>query len=288
MRNAISIAMLAMSFIQTTVSATAETKVFLIAGQSNAAGCGVTADLTAPYDVPLSQVKFWNKCNSIPNNNPGDAWVDLQGGFGHQFYPGLSMFGPEVSFGYRLHQLFPHDDIYLVKYALSSQDLAVHWRPTTGNIYSIFKSRVDAAIANLRAAGKSPVIAGMIWMQGESDAMKHDWAEAYQANLTTLIVKVRSDFSTPNMPFVIGRINNSQHWGTPADNTLVRNAQMKVASQVSNTSWINTDDISVWNGKEQGHSDPDHYSSQGQIVLGTRFANQLRAESIRNTDSSQQ
>ena len=119
---------------------------------------------------------------------------------------------------------------------------------------------------NLTAAGKSPTIAGMIWMQGEIDAMNHAYAAAYAANLTNFITTVRSDFNTPNMPFVVGRITNYA-WGTTADNTLVRNAEMTVPGQVGNAAWINTDDLEwAYDG---------HYGTQGQIDLGIRFANQL-------------
>lgn len=277
MRIAVCILAVLLNIAFTVSASLAETKVFLLGGQSNMAGCAITADLHPPYLAPQTDVKFWNKCNTTvgwPPSDPGDAWVDLQGGFGHQYYSGLSMYGPEVSFGYRLNELFPDDEIYLVKYGLTSTNLAVNWNPNgSGAVYNVFKSRVDAALANLTAAGKSPVISGMIWMQGESDAMNPAYAAAYQTNLTNFIAKVRSDFSTPAMPFVIGRINISQYWGTPADNALVRDSQVAVANQVANVSWIETEDIPVWNGSEPGHADPDHYSSQGQLILGTRFAN---------------
>jgi hypothetical protein len=186
------------------------------------------------------------------------------------------MFGPEVSFGKRLHELFPDDDIYLVKYGLSSTNLATQWNPNgTGGAYNAFKTRVDAALANLKAADKSPIIAGMIWMQGESDAMVHESAVVYNANLKNLIGKVRTDFNAPNMPFVVGRINRSPHWGAPADVTKVREAQTAVADQLPLVSWINTDNISVFKGTESGHADPDHYDTLGQVELGIRFANQF-------------
>ena len=55
----------------------------------------------------------------------------------------------------------------------------------------------------------------MIWMQGESDANNSAYAAAYEANLTNLITAVRSDFSTPDMPFVVGRITDLSIYGFP-------------------------------------------------------------------------
>lgn len=277
-RGLCSLAILA-GIVLTTAPTQAKVLMFLMAGQSNMAGCGITSELPSPYDVAQPAVRFWNQCNPTtgwPPGGAGDAWVDLQGGFGHQFYPGLSMFGPEVGFGHRLHELFPNDEIYLVKYGLSSTNLAVNWNPDgTGAVYNLFKSRVDAAVQNLVAAGKTPEIAGMVWMQGESDAMDHTRAVAYEANLKNFIGKVRTDFSAAEMPFVIGRINWSPYWGTPADLATVRIAQMTVAGQIDQVSWIDTDKLSVFNGSETGHADPDHYNTQGQIDLGVQFADKI-------------
>jgi hypothetical protein len=278
----LSLTVVAISMLAT-ASVEAATRVFLLGGQSNMAGIGAwagtppqagySADVPCPfpYSEPQTAVQFWNYGPAVQPNptwninvpDVGDGWVDLEPGYGHQ--PGE--FGPEVSFGYHLHELFPNDDIYLVKEGLTSQDLAVRWNPNGGEIYDIFKNRVDAAMANLTAAGKSPMISGMIWMQGESDAMNHDWAVAYADNLADLITSVRSDFNVPDMPFVVGRITDYFAWGTTADNMLVRNAQMTVPGQVGHASWIDTDDLQWAYG--------GHYGTQGQIDLGIRFADAI-------------
>jgi hypothetical protein len=104
-------------------------------------------------------------------------------------------------------------------------------------------------------------------MQGESDAANPYYAAAYQTNLTNLIAAVRSDFNTPDMPFVIGRI--APAWGYPEYNALVRAAQVTVPTLVNNASWINTDDLQI------STAIPPHYGTQGQIDLGMRFANQF-------------
>jgi hypothetical protein len=255
MKNAIGTVLFLAAFVLATAQASAATKVFLLAGQSNMAGVGgYDSPIPSPYNVSQPAVRFWNDSN--------DGWVDLQSGFG--FAP--TYFGPEVSFGYRLHStIFPNDDIYLVKYALTSTSLAVDWKPDgSGPCYNMFKSRVNTALARLRKDGLSPTIAGMIWMQGEGDATEA-FAPAYAANLTNLIGKVRSDFASPDMPFVLGRILPTA--GLPTNNAIVRIAQEAVPGQVGNASWINTDDLPL--------AYPVHYGTQGQIELGIRFADQF-------------
>ena len=213
-------------------------------------------------------MKFWNygtpptfdSGEYVPTR--GNGWIDLQNGFGLK----PSEFGPEVGFGYRLHQLFPDDEIYLVKYGISSTNLAVHWNPDgSGARYNAFLSRVGAAMQNLTAAGKSPAIAGMIWMQGENDAINTTYASAYLANLRNFIGQVRTDVDAPDMRFVLGRITSYYDTDPSYGNLLVRNSQVSVTSQVANTAWIDTDDL------EQAYV--GHYGTRGQIDLGIRFAN---------------
>jgi hypothetical protein len=261
MKNLLSLVASVLIALSPAISAAAPIKVFLLGGQSNMLGEGITAELPSPYNQAQSAVKFWNN----------GGWTDLQGGFGYVPTPYRSLFGPEVTFGYRLHQLFPSDSIYLVKLGVDGSNLAQRWNPNGNDLYPTFKSLVNGAMANLTAAGKSPTIAGMIWMQGERDASDPAMAAAYGNNLKNFITAVRTDFHTPNMAFVAGRILT--YWGTTANNTLVRTAQQTAPGAVGHASWINTDDL----GRATlGYSDDQgHYGTQGQIDLGIRFANQF-------------
>ena len=115
--------------------ATAAVKVFLLAGQSNMAGYSTGLPTTSPYNAALPDVRFWNYDNT--------GWIDLQPGLGDT----SGDIGPEVGFGHALDQIFPDDDIYLVKWGVDSTNLAVDWNPNgTAAQYNTFKSRVYSAI----------------------------------------------------------------------------------------------------------------------------------------------
>jgi hypothetical protein len=234
--------------------ASAITRVYLLGGQSNMAGLGGwDKPIYAPYNTPQTDVKFWS-------DRTASQWVNLQSGYGNY---GSTNFGPEVSFGYAVNNKYPDDDIYLIKYGVSGTTLAVDWNPNgTGAKYNTFKTIVNAALSNLSKAGITYTIEGMLWMQGESDAQNSTYAANYKKNLTNLISVVRSNFSAPDMEFVIGRITT--YYGTTANNTLVRSAQDAVADEVSNVSCFGTDDLSWAYG--------GHYGTDGQIELGIRFA----------------
>lgn len=235
--------------------APAATLVYLMAGQSNMAGYESGLPST-PYNA-TQDVKFWNYENN--------GWIDLRPGLGDT----ANDIGPEVGFGYTLRALHPDDDIYLIKWGVDSTSLAGPWNPDGSGVqYNTFKNRVNTALSAL--AGQSPVIAGMIWMQGESDANDTAMANAYAANLTNLINTARSDFSAPDMPFVLGRITDLSSYGFPGV-PQVRAAQETVPGVVGNAAWINTDDLAI------NPAAPGHYNAQGQIDLGIRFANRLEA-----------
>ncbi len=231
--------------------------------------------LPAKYNTSPPNVKFWDYGTPQPTNGPygvfvypwvGDHWIDLQGGLGHS----SSYFGPEVGFGHRLSELYPNDDIYLVKEGISSSNLAIDWNPNgSGWVYNRFKERVNAALANLRNAGLDPEITGMIWMQGESDALSLARAPNYEANLENFIGKVRSDFGATDMPFVMGRILPHYDTTPAGGNATVRLVQETMQNKpgIGQVSWIDTDDLQLAYG--------GHYGTQGQIDLGIRFANEF-------------
>ncbi len=270
-RKLLCLSLLAASIAFSATHAKAAVKIFLIGGQSNAAGVGAhsTDDpIPPPYDVPQTDVKIWNASTG--------GWSDLQLGFGNV----STQFGPEITFGDNIKDLYPDDEIYLVKHAISSTDLHVEWKPNApkGHMYNTLTARTNAAIANLSAAGKSPEVAGMIWMQGESDAYDPAFAPHYRDNLINFVQTVRSDYSAysaSNMRFVAGRILAIPEYGTPEDNAMVRAAiesagDVNQPTYVDNYSWINTDDLqrAYWG----------HYGTQGQLDLGARFAAEFDAD----------
>jgi hypothetical protein len=261
--------LVAIGLLSAVAAADGATKVFLLGGQSNMAGVGnypggTISGITYPPDLLPSSSPYYPEQTNVKYWNNG--WTNLRIGFGYD--TSKNEFGPEVSFGYTLKRLFPQDDIYLVKWGVSGSNLAVDWNPDVAGgkyCYTNFKSRVNAALSNLRNAQLSPVVAGMIWMQGESDTSNADYAAAYKSNLINFIDQVRTDFGTSETPFVLGRILTV--FGTPENNDVVRSAQMTVSDSVSHVSWFSTDNLQLVY--------PGHYGSQGQGDLGVLFANKF-------------
>lgn len=225
-------------------------KIFLVAGQSNGDGRGNPADLPADLQSPQGVPIFHN-----------GRWHGLQPGLTDANHPGL--FGPEITFGRDVAEALAGENVALVKYAWGGTNLASDWNPDTpGAHYAAFMNAVEQALVNV-GPDYLPEIAGMIWMQGESDTGILERAENYEANLTNFIQSVRTDLDAPDMPFVIGQILDYSTY-TYAD--LVRTAQESVAAADRMVALIRTDDLPVI------PNNANHYNAAGQMELGARFA----------------
>jgi hypothetical protein len=229
----------------------AQTKVYLLAGQSNMVGwcsnSGLPPELQQSRpDIPI----YWQ-----------NLWWDLQPGLGGD----SGKFGPEITFGRDMADIHSGDNIELVKYAANGTTLWNDWRPTDGVEYVNFINEVNEALLSVH----EPEIVGMIWMQGEFDAYPPEstlsHAEAYEQNLTDFIQSVRSDLGLTDMPLVIGQISEAPVW-TWGD--IVRQAQLNVSQTVPNTNLVITSDLEIM-------GDGMHYDANGTMTLGYRFADAM-------------
>jgi len=116
------------------------------------------------------------------------------------------------------------------------------------------------------------VPAGILWMQGESDAAHgEEIARRYQANLKRLMDLIRAALRQDDLPVVIGRISDS---GQDADGkvwdhgNIVRNAQAMFVRNDRAAALVTTTD-------RYEYSDKWHYDTAGYIDLGRQFARAL-------------
>ena len=260
-------------------------EVYLLGGQSNANGRGDASQLPAPLASPQTDVLFyWHRTQATSNVGwlTEDQWIDLAPGSGHgtttPVFP--KEFGSELSFGRAMADANPAARIAIIKYAHGGTNLHSEWS-ATGDKYATFVATVQAGLAALSNAGHTYELKGMIWHQGEADTGAQ--ADNYEANLTSLVNRVRNDlFAGQAAPFVIGSISNSQYGTqitTPGTGPYkVRQAQQAVAANIVQVGFVNTDGFPV------RPTDTIHFDHNGQIALGQGFAAQMLALEANDPD----
>ena len=246
-------------FVQ--IEVTNKVSVYLLGGQSNMAGVGSdAADLTGAHANPFPNVQIWQ--DGVSN------FVDLRAGFNSNFGSGGG-FGAEIGFGFALEAARQNgtadtEEIYLVKYALGSTDLAEDWDINgTNNTYAAFNNWVGNALADLTSSGINYEVEAMLWAQGENDAFNATQAANYETNLTDFIADIRLRYGQ-GIDFLIGRLHDELPNGFTEDD-VVRSAQIAVANADPQNYLIDTDDFQV-------SDDSVHYMSEGHLALGEAFA----------------
>lgn len=233
-----------------------EYKVYLLAGQSNMDGRASTSSLpTSPVNLqaPQPDVRYYNGYSGSNGYTNGN-WTSL--------VPGSTQFGPEVTFGRTMADNHPADAIALIKFAQGGTSLAVNWKPGAvgvgGGDYLGFRAAVTNALSLLTAGGDTYQIAGMLWLQGESDTGTN--ATNYGTNLTNFIADMRSNYGA-ELPFIIGGIGYQT-----ADYSVVSAAQENVANTIPNVAYFS--DYDLLGPTHTGL----HFDAAGQQLIGERYA----------------
>ncbi len=237
-----------------------EAPIFVIMGQSNAAGLGKISQAetaTAGLDSVAWPFSYWT--GSQTSWKLGSTIKDAQHGF----------FGPDYGIAYEL-SLNGKRGYYVYKYAVGGTNLAVQWGSRgSGGLYDKAVSSLKKAESAICAEGKKPVVKAVFWMQGESDAVNLNMTVLYESNLRRLIKQSREDFLGPTAPFIIGLIDSATGMWKYAP--FVRDAEKKVGSEAHN-GYVETNDISVYPGTSCGTGEcMAHYNAKGQLELGKRF-----------------
>ena len=244
-------------------------KVYLSAGQSNAVGCSMVTGMPLQY-------KGFNR--NVITFVRGECrlgkygWAYLRDGLGSSFgdRDGKGTFGPELTFGYEMAPADSDEVIAIIKIAWGGTNLGIQWRPPsaggeTGPLYKNWVEAYHEAMASLDPAFE-PELAGMIWMQGESDTGDPKLANEYGKNLAAFIKDIRAETRSPNLPFVLATIAEVDAWKAYGD--VVRAAEADVAKTVPFTATFSTADY--------GMTDPWHYDTPGMVSLGQRFAKAMK------------
>jgi sialate O-acetylesterase len=254
--------------------------VWVFAGQSNSQGWGM---LKAPVE-PDPRILFFNSDNkwvvaTEPLNPRFTSWVphsvreniQLQRtGIAYPGGPPTTRFldemerekvipggvGPGLAFAKHLIQDL-NRPLGLIYCGVGGSPIR-SWRPGSDASY------YDAMIRRLRMVGGR--IKGLVWYQGESDAMTEAGEEGYEAALLQIIDTLRKDLNQPELPVLCVQLARFV-WNYPShDRTFekIREIQRRLPDSRSHVYTVPALDLPL--------EDAAHLSFEGQQRLGKRVA----------------
>jgi len=190
--------------------------VFMVAGQSNAGGCGiyspemhkelgrdkqrplVPGTTAAEVGLPTDAAAYTHSYIWMPDTGFErlDPMVNTRPPQRDQ-----KMHGMELPIVHRLEKRFPDNDIYIIKHGPSGRNLHHDWNPgREGGHYSRWLDISQKALTQLGKEYSEVRVIGLYWDQGESDT---GHADVYADNLTHFIAKFRADSGLPELKVFI-------------------------------------------------------------------------------------
>jgi hypothetical protein len=183
-------------------------------------------------------------------------------GFGGNF----NGFGPELSLGTDLANKTGRY-VAVIKYAVGSASLYGDFNASANSLYPELISTIGGSLKQLRDQGLAPNLAGMFWLQGESDTNESTVAANYGLNLAEFVQDLRQDLDAATLKFFATEINgNTPVLAGRSEVGVVNAGMMELANTDPNVYFIPTMDIT------DGFADGIHYSADQNILIGQRWA----------------
>jgi hypothetical protein len=220
--------------------------IVLMAGQSNMVGWKTSADDLAPrWRGQVKNSFVWQK----------GAWAPLKVEGGYQ----KKGFGPELSFAHAFQETTVNP-VGIVKVAENGTFLSREWNPEAED------ALLDRLISEARAAMADSKcrLRGLMWMQGEADAITKEDAGAYLGRFRNLITKLRVRLGCPTLPVIAGLVN-------PPEDQCPHASKVRKGLSKTEMDYVYTVDCSGLTRRK----DALHYDVKGISVLGRKFATEL-------------
>jgi hypothetical protein len=250
------------------VEEVSEADIYLLLGQSNMRGRAEFSDSDFQFFnsrilfLPLDQDQLFYAREPLHDDGSFDL-IDRSGNIG---------VGPGLFFAQ--HMLRGNNDraIVLIPGARGGSWIALWSKGNTRlNLYDDSVKRARLAKQQLSAMGIPSRIAGVLWLQGESDATEGRF-EAYQERLDQLIEDFRNDLGRDDLPFVAATIGSFIDGKIDRFNRTreINQVLLSLPQRIHNTATVDARHLT------DGHiGDHLHYNRESQKILGALFAESM-------------
>lgn len=240
--------------------------VWIVAGQSNSEGCGLLQG--QPDSDPLVRAFFMNDEWRMAKDPIHNMWecvdqvhIDLCGGGTPGIKEGWGV-GPGVPFAVEMRRLtrIPQG---LIACGHGGTSMG-QWSPTlkhagTKSLYGAMLRRVN------KNGGR---VAGMIWYQGESDAVA-ELTTVYTERMKELVASLRQDLKCTDIKIAMVQIGRVSNWGSETAWNSIQDQQRNLPTLIKGLTVVPSIDLQM--------DDGIHIGGYGHAVLGPRLAYAMRA-----------
>jgi hypothetical protein len=234
-----------------------EMSLFILGGQSNMVGW---APVPEHQDIDLMIYVFGNDYRWRVAAEPID---DAYNQVDQVSLDYMAAFGPSLAFASALRSQRPEMVIGLIPCAKNSSAI-IEWQPNLSD-----QTLYGSCLKRARAASPMGQISGILFFQGETDALDVNLHPQFQPNpddwsalFVNFISTMRADLQEPKLAVVFAQIGaNTNPEGAP-NWEIVKEQQSK--TNLLNTAMITTDDLPLIDGL--------HFTAPSYRVIGERFA----------------
>jgi hypothetical protein len=233
--------------------------VFIMAGQSNMAGRG----FVEPQDTLAN--------SHIISINDKNKWIYAKEPL-HFYQPNVTGLDCGLSFAKELKAQLNDEKITiaLIPCAVGGSKIDVWLNDSIFNgvhLKSNFKEKVDLA-------KKKGVLKGILWLQGESNAIEGKTKE-YKDDLKNLFTFFRAYTNDDSLPIIVGELGASPTTNEIRENYHIINEIIRDVTNGDKDSYlVHTEDL-------QFKADNAHFNSKSQRELGKRYA-EIYIEILKN------
>lgn len=226
-----------------------EYDVFLLIGQSNMAGRGtMIAGDTEVFDSNVYLLD--DKGNPVPATNPLNQYSSIK-----KDGANLQQIGPGFSFSKELTKATGRK-VLLVVNARGGSNI---------NEWKVGSTFYTEAVRRAKQAQQYGHIKAILWHQGESNSSN---PSSYLDNLEPIANGLRKELGITTAPFIAGEIAR-WHANEAKFNPVIR----QISTKISNSDYVSSEGC-TW---LKDATDP-HFSRDGQILLGKRYAEKVLAK----------
>lgn len=255
--------------------------VILLAGQSNAEGCG-RGEVDRPYEptpriLEIRGVKHPHYQNIDGVDQLVDVENEFQVGVADLKWGGCGCLALYFAREYVNAGLLKEGRKLLIVYApVGGTGFARGQWNMEGNLYKRMIEMTNDALG----LHKDNKLVALLWHQGESDSFPFasdgdekfkKMEDRYYNYLSAFVSSVRERYEAPELPFIAAKfVNDEWYKANKAGADAVYAATERVVKACGNAAFLETADLSS-NDKATGNGDTIHFCHESLRILGERY-----------------